>query len=160
MIRRPPCSTRLDTLFPDTTLFRSGQEVVAVRRLRSRRRARRIHVHAHRYRSPQRRRSASVARRRARTHRRPAADPARRTAPLALAGRSGRARRPIEPASSSVLRPSADAYLASLHELFGQRDRTRGGLGKRVCVSVDRGGGRTNKKKTKISHSNKISCEL
>src|SRR3546814_3410123 len=119
MIRRPPCSTRLDTLFPDTTLFRSGQEVVAVRRLRSRRRARRIHVHAHRYRSPQRRRSASVARRRARTHRRPAADPARRTAPLALAGRSGRARRLIEPASSSVLRPSADAYLASLHELFG-----------------------------------------
>src|SRR3546814_2960379 len=36
-----------------------------------------------------------------------------------LAGLSGRARRLIEPASSSVLRPSADAYLASLHEFFG-----------------------------------------
>src|SRR3546814_17268153 len=27
MIRRPPRSTRTDTLFPYTTLFRSGQEV-------------------------------------------------------------------------------------------------------------------------------------
>src|SRR3546814_12551277 len=24
MVRRPPCATRTDTLFPDTTLFRSG----------------------------------------------------------------------------------------------------------------------------------------
>src|SRR3546814_11494483 len=29
MIRRPPRSTRTDTLFPDTTLFRSGQWVPA-----------------------------------------------------------------------------------------------------------------------------------
>src|SRR3546814_20442068 len=28
MIRRPPRSTRTDTLFPYTTLFRSGQEIV------------------------------------------------------------------------------------------------------------------------------------
>src|SRR3546814_11403529 len=31
MIRRPPISTRTDTLFPYTTLFRSGHPVVAVR---------------------------------------------------------------------------------------------------------------------------------
>src|SRR3546814_20580833 len=30
MIRRPPRSTRTDTLFPYTTLFRSGQEAAAV----------------------------------------------------------------------------------------------------------------------------------
>src|SRR3546814_4917449 len=30
MIRRPPRSTRTDTLFPYTTLFRSGQEVVTL----------------------------------------------------------------------------------------------------------------------------------
>src|SRR3546814_7349112 len=30
MIRRPPRSTRTDTLFPYTTLFRSGQQVVEV----------------------------------------------------------------------------------------------------------------------------------
>src|SRR3546814_19931820 len=28
MIRRPPRSTRTDTLFPDTTLFRSGRKVL------------------------------------------------------------------------------------------------------------------------------------
>src|SRR3546814_10653775 len=31
MIRRPPRSTRTDTLFPDTTLFRSGDPGVAAR---------------------------------------------------------------------------------------------------------------------------------
>src|SRR3546814_1998395 len=31
MIRRPPRSTRTDTLFPYTTLFRSGRESVSVR---------------------------------------------------------------------------------------------------------------------------------
>src|SRR3546814_19527565 len=30
MIRRPPRSTRTDTLFPYTTLFRSGQHAVAI----------------------------------------------------------------------------------------------------------------------------------
>src|SRR3546814_1544315 len=30
MIRRPPRSTRTDTLFPYTTLFRSGRSVIAV----------------------------------------------------------------------------------------------------------------------------------
>src|SRR3546814_6873897 len=30
MIRRPPRSTRTDTLFPDTTLFRSGAMVVGL----------------------------------------------------------------------------------------------------------------------------------
>src|SRR3546814_14692013 len=30
MIRRPPSSTRTDTLFPDTTLFRSGLVTVGV----------------------------------------------------------------------------------------------------------------------------------
>src|SRR3546814_16501850 len=30
MIRRPPCSTRTDTLFPDTTLFRSDVEQVGI----------------------------------------------------------------------------------------------------------------------------------
>src|SRR3546814_11420774 len=38
MIRRPPRSTRTDTLFPYTTLFRSGegQRIAAARRRRSR----------------------------------------------------------------------------------------------------------------------------
>src|SRR3546814_6649098 len=31
MIRRPPVTTRTDTLFPYTTLFRSGREVVELR---------------------------------------------------------------------------------------------------------------------------------
>src|SRR3546814_1704919 len=34
MIRRPPRSTRTDTLFPYTTLFRSGELLAAVGRLR------------------------------------------------------------------------------------------------------------------------------
>src|SRR3546814_14745075 len=33
MIRRPPRSTRTDTLFPYTTLFRSGRQVVLTRDL-------------------------------------------------------------------------------------------------------------------------------
>src|SRR3546814_8642935 len=46
MIRRPPRSTRTDTLFPYTTLFRSarqyggGDNIIAVDRLRNRRRER------------------------------------------------------------------------------------------------------------------------
>src|SRR3546814_1830238 len=32
MIRRPPRSTRTDTLFPYTTLFRSGMRIAALRR--------------------------------------------------------------------------------------------------------------------------------
>src|SRR3546814_6638657 len=32
MIRRPPRSTRTDTLFPYTTLFRSGRRITAVKR--------------------------------------------------------------------------------------------------------------------------------
>src|SRR3546814_13758375 len=32
MIRRPPRSTRTDTLFPYTTLFRSGQQILVVER--------------------------------------------------------------------------------------------------------------------------------
>src|SRR3546814_11798441 len=39
MIRRPPRSTRTDTLFPYTTLFRSGQERHAARRRSARRHA-------------------------------------------------------------------------------------------------------------------------
>src|SRR3546814_4393320 len=35
MIRRPPRSTRTDTLFPYTTLFRSGREILS-KRLRAR----------------------------------------------------------------------------------------------------------------------------
>src|SRR3546814_15447789 len=35
MIRRPPRSTRPDTLFPYTTLFRSGTHVLSVRGTRS-----------------------------------------------------------------------------------------------------------------------------
>src|SRR3546814_18385748 len=34
MIRRPPRATRTDTLFPDTTLFRSGDDVAVIRRQR------------------------------------------------------------------------------------------------------------------------------
>src|SRR3546814_15060350 len=37
MIRRPPRSTLTDTLFPDTTLFRSADEELAVGRVRVRR---------------------------------------------------------------------------------------------------------------------------
>src|SRR3546814_16021133 len=33
MIRRPPRATRTDTLFPYTTLFRSGEKAASVRRL-------------------------------------------------------------------------------------------------------------------------------
>src|SRR3546814_7707872 len=36
MIRRPPRSTRTDTLFPYTTLFRSPYEITALRRLTTR----------------------------------------------------------------------------------------------------------------------------
>ena len=100
-------------LDPPAALFHYSRDRRAehpVRRLRSRRRARRIHVYAYRHRSSQRRRSASVASRRARTHQRPAADPARRTAswrwraaPVALAAWSNHV-------SSSALRPSANVY--------------------------------------------------
>src|SRR3546814_7125684 len=48
MRRRPPRSTRTDTLFPYTTLFRSGRAVVApaaLRRLRQRIRARQAAQH-------------------------------------------------------------------------------------------------------------------
>src|SRR3546814_17763030 len=38
MIRRPPRSTRTDTLFPDTTLFRSETPSALVRRKRAARR--------------------------------------------------------------------------------------------------------------------------
>ena len=48
---------------------RARQEVLAVRRLRPRRRARRGHVFADRHRQAERRRSAGLARRRARPHR-------------------------------------------------------------------------------------------
>src|SRR3546814_1875268 len=41
MIRRPPRSTRTDTLFPYTTLFRSGDQDVRQRNVRARRRPRR-----------------------------------------------------------------------------------------------------------------------
>ena len=54
--------------------LRSGQEIVAVRRIRARGRARRRHVHADPDRQAQRRRSAGLARRRPRPHRRHAAD--------------------------------------------------------------------------------------
>src|SRR3546814_1666269 len=44
MIRRPPRSTRTDTLFPYTTLFRSPPEVAACERARTARRV--AHEHA------------------------------------------------------------------------------------------------------------------
>ena len=60
-------------------------EVVAVRRLRSRRRPRRRHGHADHDGQAQRRRSAGLARRRARPHRRPRRPQARRAPAMELA---------------------------------------------------------------------------
>src|SRR5271157_5568121 len=68
--------------------FGSGQEVVVVRRIGSRGRARRCHVHAHPDRETQQHRSAGLARRRPRSHRRHATDEARRPAPMELGRRT------------------------------------------------------------------------
>ena len=64
---------------------RPGPQVVAVRRLRSRRPARGRHVQPDRHRQDERRRSAGLARRRPRPHRRPSRPADRRAAALELA---------------------------------------------------------------------------
>ena len=64
---------------------RSRQEIVAVRRIRARRRTRRRHVHAHSDREAQRRRPASLARRRPLPDRRHFANASRRAAAVELA---------------------------------------------------------------------------
>src|SRR3546814_20986767 len=53
MIRPPPRSTRTDTLFPYTTLFRSLQKILKLRR-RGRRQPRQAQRKVHRSRSPPR----------------------------------------------------------------------------------------------------------
>ena len=102
---------------PSTALSR--KTVLAVRRLRSRRCQGRGDIHPDRHRQTQRCRSASLARRRARPHRRDAADPAGRTPPLELGSRA--AARPDRlsfsfhyPLTTNRRRSSADGYSISL----------------------------------------------
>src|SRR5208282_1304791 len=70
------------------------------------RRARRSHVHAHPDRETQRRRSAGLARRRPRPHRRHAADEARRPAPMELGRRTPPPKSRLTAAYAGGLPPS------------------------------------------------------
>src|SRR3546814_13132004 len=125
MIRRPPRSTRTDTLFPYTTLFRSGPLVGA--------RSRAVLLPARRSRRDD-----------PRSRRKRDARDGRQFRPCS-GDRSG-ARR------NRGAGPAADAGAArpvSRRRSDPGKDRNSVVLGKRVAEGVDLGGGRNHKKKKK-----------
>src|SRR3546814_18236059 len=127
MIRRPPRSTRTDTLFPYTTLFRS---LDAGGRRHGDRHGRRRRPHAGRGQPP---RSAS-GRLRLLT------EAGRQVVPGPPRGGPGRLPRPGDGRRQGPV-------------LNGRRDRKSVVSGKRVSVRVDLGGGRHLKQKKKNNHT-------
>src|SRR3546814_14607490 len=119
MIRRPPRSTRTDTLFPYTTLFRSvdgiaGHVIIAAR-------------------TEQPRIIEAIA---------PGAAPAAAPAPSAVEERVRRA----EAGRAHLFPPSVDA-IGHAHDQVRPRDRKNRVEGKSVSVRVDPGGRSILKKK-------------
>src|SRR3546814_12518271 len=130
MIRRPPRSTRTDTLFPYTTLFRSSLDVLEIRG-----RAGTQHSRA----------QAAACRRQAvggGDGVRPAAGAVRRGPWLWRRQHRGKLRR--QPSGPAGLAGKAHRGAAPRRE-----ERKSGGEGKGVSVRVDLGGGGDNKKKIK-----------
>src|SRR3546814_11524871 len=126
MIRRPPRSTRTDTLFPYTTLFRS--------------RARRKPAS----------RSGGAGRCSSRVFSPPLPSPSS-SAPRSASARDKRAQRPLDRAMAEFTDALTDKHIAFIERqpMFfvataaaAGRERTRVVYGKRVSVRVDLGGRR------------------
>src|SRR3546814_19607845 len=122
MIRRPPISTRTDTLFPYTTLFRSGPRPARLPR-------------------PPTDRGVAFLRAR------PPALPGLRQVgrPDAGSGRRRGAAPRVRGQDAALARPDPSGVVDSPR----REDRQSVVKGKRVSVRVDLGGGRTIKKNTK-----------